>query len=164
MLARSEIQRLIDEGLIEGAPDIASQLQPNGFELTLRDVEIFCSAGKLGIDERELAISKPLSFEKNGWLFLPPGAYKLRFNEIVRLPKGYGALAKPRSSLLRCGVAIHTAVWDAGYKGRGECLMVVYNTKGFWIRKGARILQLVFFKLIGESGEGYEGMFQNENL
>ncbi|RLG20797.1 deoxyuridine 5'-triphosphate nucleotidohydrolase [Methanosarcinales archaeon] len=164
MLGRSEIKKLIDAGLVEGAPDIESQLQPNGLELTLKDVEVFDGAGKLGVDDREIAKSEPLDFDENGWLFLPPGAYKLRFNEIVKLPVEYGALAKPRSTLLRCGVTIHTAVWDAGYRGRGECLMVVYNTKGFWIRKGARILQLVFFRLIGESGRGYEGVFQNENL
>ncbi len=74
------------------------------------------------------------------------------------------ALARPRSSLLRCGVSVHTAVWDAGYSGRSQSLMVVYNPQGFKIHKNSRFMQLVFFYLNGEVTEGYKGIFQGENI
>jgi dUTP pyrophosphatase len=72
------------------------------------------------------------------------------------------ALAMPRSSLLRCGVTVHTAVWDAGYSGRSQSLMVVYNPRGFRLQRNARIVQLVFFRLTQET-EGYQGIYQGEN-
>jgi len=69
--------------------------------------------------------------------------------------KTLAAIAKPRSSLLRCGVTVETAVWDAGYSGRSESLLVVFNNNGFRLRKNARILQLLFFRLGEEVREGY---------
>ena len=73
------------------------------------------------------------------------------------------ALGRPRSSLLRCGVNVGTAVWDAGYSGRSQSLLVVHNPSGFSLEKNARLTQLVFFELTGES-EGYQGIYQGENI
>ena len=73
------------------------------------------------------------------------------------------ALARPRSSLLRCGVSVGTAVWDAGYSGRSQSLLVVYNTRGFRVQKNARIVQLVFLWLSRET-TGYQGVYQHENI
>ena len=72
-------------------------------------------------------------------------------------------LARPRSSLLRCGVTVGTAVWDAGYSGRSQSLMVIYNPQGIRLQKNARIIQLVFFQLTQET-EGYRGIYQGENI
>jgi dUTP pyrophosphatase len=104
----------------------------------------------------------PLSFDEFGSIRLPAGIYSITFNEIVHLPKDIMALATPRSSLLRCGVTVNTAVWDAGYSGRSQSLMVVYNQKGFQIEKNARVIQLVFFRL-EEKTAGYNGIYQGEN-
>ncbi len=87
----------------------------------------------------------------------------ITYNEIVHLPKNIMALARPRSSLLRCGVTVGTAVWDAGYSGRSQSLLVVYNPKGFHLQKDARVLQLIFFPLTQET-EGYHGVYQGENI
>ena len=91
------------------------------------------------------------------------GAYIITYNEIVHIPKNIIALATPRSSLLRCGVMINTAVWDAGYSGRSQSLMVVYNAQGFRVQRNARIVQLVFLKLTQKT-EGYHGTYQGENI
>ena len=93
----------------------------------------------------------------------PPNGYTSH-NEIVHIPNDIMALALPRSSLLRCGVSIHTAVWDAGYSGRSQSLMVVYNPYGFRLYKNIRIIQLVFFHLSHKIDEGYHGIFQGENI
>ena len=61
------------------------------------------------------------------------------------------ALGRPRSSLCRCGVTLHTAVWDAGYRGRSTSLLNVMNPSGFRVQRGARLLQLVFFGLASET-------------
>ncbi|HUV75718.1 MAG TPA: deoxyuridine 5'-triphosphate nucleotidohydrolase, partial [Dehalococcoidales bacterium] len=56
-----------------------------------------------------------------------------------------------------------TAVWDAGYSGRSQSLMVVYNPQGFRVQRNARIIQLVFLQLTRET-EGYQGTYQGENI
>ena len=157
--------------LIQGAPpliesflDIRSQLQTNGFDLSLRSVSALVSAGKLSLDNRNRVISeqKKLDFNAEGLLHLLPGSYSITYNEIVHLPKNVMALGLSRSSLLRCGASLHTAVWDAGYSGRSESLLVVYNPLGLDLEKNARVLQLVFLPLTGES-QGYTGRYQGEN-
>ena len=80
-----------------------------------------------------------LPFGSDGYLDLIPGAHLITFNEIVNLPLHVMALGRPRSSLLRAGVAIHTAVWDAGYRGRSQALLVVYNHHGYRLGKDAQI-------------------------
>jgi dUTP pyrophosphatase len=87
----------------------------------------------------------------------------ITYNEIVHLPKDIMALGRPRSSLLRCGVSVGTAVWDAGYEGRSQSLLVVHHPQGFRVQKNARIIQLVFLTLTGESA-GYTGVYQGENI
>ena len=74
------------------------------------------------------------------------------------------ALGRPRSSLIRSGVSIHTAVWDAGYNGRSQALMVIYHPNGYRIQRDARIMQLVFFQMENAAIRGYEGRFQSENI
>jgi dUTP pyrophosphatase len=105
----------------------------------------------------------PLVFDGLDSVELVPGAYIVTYNEIVHLPNNIMALATPRSSLLRCGVTVNTAVWDAGYSGRSQSLMVVYNPRGFRLQRNARIVQLVFFQMTGET-EGYRGAYQGENI
>jgi dUTP pyrophosphatase len=93
---------------------------------------------------------------------LAPGQYRVIYNEVVHLPNDLLALGFPRSSLLRCGADLRTAVWDAGYSGRSESLLVVHNPHGLRLKRNARILQLVFFTIDSET-EGYRGMYQGEN-
>ena len=68
-----------------------------------------------------------------------------------------GGLCFPRSSLLRMGVHVPTAVWDAGYAGRGEGLLEVGNPHGVRLQRGARIVQLVLFRLTEAARAGYAG-------
>ena len=168
MLSHEELVSLVNNKspLVEQMIDPDIQIQPNGIELTLQRIELHENSGAIAFDnsERKLPQTKNLDFDSEGWLHLPKGSYKIMFNEIVNIPKNIAAIAKPRSSLLRCGVTVETAVWDAGYSGRSESLLVVYNENGFKIKKNARVLQLLFFRLGEEVGKGYSGIYQNENI
>jgi len=150
---------------VEGWIDLDEQVQANGFDLTLREIAMPQSAGSITADNSQRVISdlSPLVFDGMGSIELVPGTYIITYNEIVHLPKNIMALGRPRSSLLRCGVTVGTAVWDAGYEGRSQSLLVVYNYRGFRVQKNARITQLVFFELTGDS-EGYNGVYQGENI
>ena len=171
VLSRAAIAYLIagDPPLLEECPDINEQLQPNGFDVSLRSVSAFdadSAPGSIGASnaDRALPDSADLSFDSDGWLRLEPGPYLITFNEIINLPRNLMALARPRSSLLRSGVAIHTAVWDAGYSGRSQALLTVHHSAGFRIRRDARVAQLVFFPLDADDPQGYTGRYRNENL
>jgi len=167
VLADSEIRRLIEQEppLVEDYINLDAQVQANGFELTLREVFVMQSAGRIAVDNSQRVISEvsPLMFDGLGDIELIPGTYLITYNEVVHLPKNIMALGRPRSSLLRCGVTIGTAVWDAGYEGRSQSLLVVYNTRGIRLQKNARIMQLIFMEMTGES-EGYNGIYQGENI
>ena len=166
VLSRHEILAGINSEppLVEAYLDLEAQLQVNGFDMTLRSLRQLVSAGQLALDnsQRILPEASPLPFDEDGWLMLPPGSYMLVFNEIVNLPRNVMALGRPRSSLLRCGASLHTAVWDAGYRGRSESLLVVHNGHGLRLKKDARLMQMVFMYLAQET-EGYRGKYQGEN-
>jgi len=166
-LSKQDIHKLLrqDTPLIEGYINLDEQLQPNGIDLTLREVALPQSPGKIAVKDSQRVVSDlaPLVFNGLDFIDLIPGAYIITYNEIIHLPKNIMALAAPRSSLLRCGVTVNTAVWDTGYSGRSQSLMVVYNPQGFRIQRNARIVQLVFFQVTQET-EGYHGAYQQENI
>lgn len=167
VLAKEHIRKLLKRKppLVEGFQNLDEQLQPNGFDLTLGSIALLQSPGQIAVknSQRQVSDLSPLMFDRLGFISLPAGAYSITYNEIVHLPRNIMALATPRSSLLRCGVTVNTAVWDAGYEGRSESLLVVYHPHGFRLQRNARILQLVFFKLTEET-EGYQGTYQGENI
>lgn len=167
VLSQSDIHRLLQQKppLIEGWVDLEQQVQPNGVDLTLREVALLQSPGRITVADSQRLVSDlaPLVFDGLGFVDLMPGAYVITYNEIVHLPKNIMALATPRSSLLRCGVMVNTAVWDAGYSGRSQSLLVVYNPHGFRVQQNARMVQLVFLRLTQET-EGYQGAYQGENI
>ena len=146
-------------------PEPQEQLQVNGIDLTLRSISVLQNSGKMAVKNRQRVISdlSPLVFDGLGFIHLNPGIYSIIFNEIIHLPKDLMAFATPRSSLLRCGVTVNTAVWDAGYSGRSESLLVVYHPQGFCLQKNARVIQLVFLRMTDKT-RGYNGIYQGENI
>ncbi|RXA21381.1 deoxyuridine 5'-triphosphate nucleotidohydrolase [Methanosarcina sp. MSH10X1] len=167
LLSSNELRKLIQAKppLLENAVDIETQIQPNGLELTLKEIKTIEGCGAVDFDNsgRKLPDGRNIEFGSDGWIHLPEGIYKVLFNEIVNIPMNLAAIAKPRSTLIRCGATLETAVWDAGYRGRSESMLVVYNTAGFRLKKDARIMQLLFYTLDTEVEKGYSGVYQNEN-
>jgi dUTP pyrophosphatase len=167
VLSGSDIRRLLKHNppLVEGWLNLDEQVQANGFDLTLREVAAMRSGGTIAVsnDKRVLSDLSPLAFGADGFIDLAPGVYMVTYNEIVHLPKNIMAFGRPRSSLLRCGVNVGTAVWDAGYEGRSQSLLTVHHPRGFRVQQNARITQLVFMELTGDS-EGYNGFYQGENI
>ncbi|UCE97880.1 MAG: deoxyuridine 5'-triphosphate nucleotidohydrolase [Dehalococcoidia bacterium] len=167
VLSKQDIEELLTRKppLLEGLISPKEQLQPNGVDLTLRDIALFHSPGKITTNNSQRVVSElsHLVFDGLGFIHLAPGIYSITYNEIVHLPEDIMALAMPRSSLLRCGTTVNTAVWDAGYSGRSQSLMVVYHPQGFQLQRNARVIQLVFFRLQKQT-EGYQGNYQNENI
>lgn len=132
-----------------------------GLKLTLGEIYSLGSHGYLGLNERRLPEYKGVK-PKNGVYMLDPGSYLVKYNEYVKIPNGYIGLAIQRSSLIRMGATLYTAVWDPGYHGRGSGLLVVHNPHGVFLEKGVQIAQLVFIRMSRETGKTYRGVYLGE--
>lgn len=168
-LSREQLRSLIDGAerpLISGLLDSDQQIQPNGVDMTLREISRYEGSGTIGVDnaDRFLPELVGVAFDEDGWTNLEPGVYHIMYNEVVDIPESLMALGRPRSSLNRCGVTINTAVWDAGYNGRSTSMLVVSNPNGFRVQRNARVMQLVFFGMSEATAEGYRGRYQGENV
>ncbi|UCD15692.1 MAG: deoxyuridine 5'-triphosphate nucleotidohydrolase [Candidatus Omnitrophota bacterium] len=168
MLNRSQIQNLIQKhNLVEEYINIDKQLTPAGFDLTVGKVFKFCSMGSLDFSNsdrqlpqvEEIFPQKITPEDKFGWRPLPKGAYKVRTNETVNIPNNLTALAFSRTSLLRMGAFTQHGAWDAGFRGRGEFILVVENPFGIRLKENARIVQLVFLKT--DETESYKGIYNH---
>lgn len=165
-LNSKELEEAVENGLIEGYIDLETQLTPNGFDFTAAEIHRFKDSGKLDFSNSEREIPETEKVEpvkKNeddeyGWWKLETGVYKIRTNEIVDLPEDVIAFAYPRSSLLRMGCTIENGVWDAGFRGRSEFMLVVENKEGVEIKENARVNHIVFEKI--QETEGYQGRYK----
>ncbi len=168
MLNKKQIKKLIEEkNLIENYADLEKQLTPNGFDFSVEKIFNIKGKGKLDFSNSERVIPKteeikPLKKNKEdkyGWWFLEKGAYKIRTNEIINLPNNLTAISFPRSSLLRMGVFTQHGVWDAGFEGKSEFILIVENKEGIEIKENARINQLIFIPI--DESEAYDGIYKN---
>ena len=162
-LTGAEIRSLlaVDPPLASGLADADLQVQPHGLDVRLDSLWTPTDAGQLGLTSRQIPERREFPFDPDGWLLLPPGGFIFRLCEAVHLPNDVMALGFARSSLLRSGCGIFNAVWDAGYRGRSEALLMVTNPAGFRVERGARVLQLVFFRLPSPT-KAYSGAYQGE--
>lgn len=154
-------KRIFEMGIVENLRSVEDQIQPAGVDLTLEKIELLVERGEISADPK---FSKGINvISKNGFYELPQGSYRITYHEIVNIPAGFLGLLLPRSSLLRNGATIYTAVWDPGYRGRGMGLMVVFNKLGIRIAENARVAQLIVIS-VEDSELLYKGRFLGENL
>ncbi|WP_299237470.1 deoxyuridine 5'-triphosphate nucleotidohydrolase [Natronomonas sp.] len=143
-------------------PTSDEQIQPNGVDLTLDAVFEQRSRGRIGRDGKTVGERRTVTPDasEDSVYELSPGGYVVRYGEAIAIPEGHVGFVYPRSSLLRNACTVDTAVWDAGYEGRGEGLLEVHN--GIELEAGARIAQLVLARADHE--DTYDGSYQGENL
>jgi len=140
-----------------------SQVQPNGVDLTLGSVFEQVDPGRISRGEKTIGDRReldPTTTDDGDYYRLAPGGYVVRYAERITIPEDHVGFLYPRSSLLRNSCMLDTAVWDAGYEGRGEGLLEVHHEVE--LERGARIAQLV---LASADHEGtYDGSYQREHL
>jgi dUTP pyrophosphatase len=166
ILSSEEIkERILKDRLIENFIDLSVQLQPASFDLTLDEIFLLKSSASIDFSNKEREIPKYEEIEfKDEWILLNKGIYLISFNEIVNIPKDLIAFVRPRSSLVRSGATIFSSLWDPGYSGKSNCLLVVLNENGIKIKKNARVAQMVFLKLSSPANKMYEGIYQKEGI
>ena len=140
-------------------PVAPEQVQPNGVDLTLDAVFEQVESGRIGTDGKHIGGRAERPTE-DGTVRLETGGYVVRYAETVHIPEDHVGFIYPRSSLMRNSCMLNTAVWDAGYEGRGEGLVQVHHP--IELEPGARIAQLVLAR--ADHQETYDGSYQGENL
>jgi len=141
--------------------NLETQTQIAGFDLTVKEIMVLEDGGVLDFDNTKRNIPKHKTLKKTeGAWKLKPGGYLVRYNEVVEVPFDAVGIVLPRSSLMRCGGTIFSAVWDPGYKGRGVGLMITHAEIS--IHQNTRIAQLMFIKTSEKTKKGYSGDYQNE--
>lgn len=136
-----------------------AQVQPNGVDLTLAAVFEQVGPGRIGRDGKSIGERRERNPDGERYR-LDPGGYVVRYGERIHIPEEHVGFLYPRSSLLRNSCMLDTAVWDAGYEGRGEGLLEVYHP--IELERDARIAQLVLAE--ANHDHQYEGSYQGENI
>lgn len=165
MLIDKEIRYLIEnEEMIQGYIDLETQLQPNGFDLTIKEVLKFMDLFEPRIDftnkTRLISLITPI-LPDGGEYHLNPGTYLFRANEFFNTPPNISGWGMPRSTLSRCGITINSAIIDAGYSG--HLVFVVTIPQKTIFAKHARFVQMIFFRLKEAPAKLYEGIYKEKN-
>lgn len=142
------------------------QIQPNGVDLTIR--EVYRTSGNAHFFEDDYEMPDRIKIEAERGPFedglhyeLPPGQYPIIYAEKVEIPEGCVGRVYPRSRLMRSGLHLTSALWDSGYEGFGEGLLQIPKSIEYaTFSEGMAIAQMVFMK--AEASETYDGTHQGE--
>jgi len=161
--------------IVKNEIDFDAQVQMCGVDLTVSRIEQFVDETfreympRLDFDNSNRKFGKTIhcpyfidgeegNIELDVCYEIPPGTYLVRYNEEINVPKNAMGIVYPRSSLMRMGSTLQSAIWDPGYKGQGCGLLIVGSS--IIIQKNAKIGQIVFFTT--DAQKEYNGIFQNE--
>ncbi len=142
-------------------PVLPDQIQQAGIDLTLDTIYRFKGSGVLDFDNSKRKIAETEIIEFKEYVDLNPGPYKIRFTEYFEIPNDTIGILFPRSTLLRNGCTINSGLFDPGFKGYGEVLLIAFNPIRLY--KKARIAQIVLFKN-DKSFQEYSGIYKKQNL
>lgn len=158
LLNDEQLRQLIKKGLIRDYIDLEKQLTPQSFDLTIESIHDFAGKGRVDFSNKNRKIPETKKIEwQNKKISLGKGHYKIRANEYISMPDNLVGVARPRSSLLRCGCTVDTGIWDAGFKGNSEFLLIV-GQEGLDLEKNARIISVMFFQ-VDKVKNAYSGIY-----
>lgn len=143
----------------------SSQIQPNGVDLKLEEVyKIMPGAFHLSEITRTDRPCSKIETDQNDIFILEPGFYKIKYKQRVSIPSGECGYVVPRSTLMRNGVMIYSALYDTGY-GSGEGVepgemwgLMQVSLDTFLVQKNTRIAQYITF--VTNSQNLYNGQYQ----
>jgi len=141
--------------------DSGEQKQPAGYDVTVNSIHSFPKTRfTLGIEKGENSALTPVPITEEAYFDLDPGAYFVELNEITTIPPDAIGIMLPRSTLLRNGLDVRTALFDPGYSGQPKVMLVCHRPAR--IQKFSRIGQLVILKSDREFSSKYSGRYQGE--
>ena len=158
ILSGDEIDLLVRKVIVA---DSGEQKQPAGYDVTVNNIHSFPQTRfTLGIAKGENSTLEDLPLVNGSFYDLEPGAYFVELNEITTIPPDAIGILLPRSTLLRNGLDVRTALFDPGYSGQPKVMLVCHRPAR--IQKFSRIGQLVILKSDREFSQKYSGRYQGE--
>jgi len=159
ILSGHEISELIQK--VESGAESGEQKQPAGFDVTVSRIFSYPQDSfLLSVAKSENSKLEELQSGKNNFFDLKEGAYFVELNEITTIPKDAIGMLLPRSTLLRNGLDLRTALFDPGYSGQPKVMLVCHRPAS--VERFARIGQLVVLKSDKEFPSQYAGRYQGE--
>lgn len=142
--------------------------QPDGIDLRLGQVyELEFEYGEIyGIsdDQKKLPKHKPIAPEVHsmglGWLLKPHSSYILEVDRPIHINLDSAQFYLPRSSLLRMGFNVATALGDSDFNGKLSFLGINETDNSLFLGKNVRFAQLIDFKVDGAGL--YDGDYQEK--
>ena len=158
ILSGDEIDLLVRKVIVA---DSGEQKQPAGYDVTVNNIHSFPRTRFiLGIAKGENSMLEEIPLVNGSFYDLEPGAYFVELNEITTIPPDAIGILLPRSTLLRNGLDVRTALFDPGYSGQPKVMLVCHRPAR--IQKFSRIGQLVILKSDREFSQKYSGRYQGE--
>jgi deoxycytidine triphosphate deaminase len=158
ILSGEEIDPLIKKVIIVNSGE---QKQPAGFDVTVSNIQSYAQTEfTVGIEKGENSSLIQVPISDSSFFDLSPGAYFVELNEITTIPSDAIGILLPRSTLLRNGLDVRTALFDPGYSGQPKVMLVCHRPAR--IQRFARIGQLVILKSDREFSNKYSGRYQDE--
>ena len=159
ILSGLEISELIQK--VDSQVNSGEQKQPAGYDVTVSKIFAYPkNSFTLSVEKPENSTLQELQAGFNGLFELGEGAYFVELNEITTIPKDAIGILLPRSTLLRNGLDVRTALFDPGYSGQPKIMLVCHRPAK--VQRFARIGQLVILKSDREFSSQYSGRYQGE--
>lgn len=158
ILSGDEISKLVKQ--VEKL-DSSQQSQPAGFDVTFSKVYSYSnSVHTIGVSKTENSILQEMTPSRDDYFDLGVGAFMLELNEITAIPKDAIGILLPRSTLLRNGIDVRTALFDPGYSGQPKVMLVCHRP--LRLQRFSRIGQLILFRSDRDFPKLYNGRYQGE--
>lgn len=169
LLSHEKLVELVKENkLLENIPE--SELTKAGgvsFDMRAGEIYEFVGEGFLGVHERNTPETKLLAkYEegKSSKIVLEPNKYYIvRTLEKINCPLHLASSIISRSTLFRSGVLLLSGLTDPGWHGEMTFGMINIHSKPFTIELGARIANVIFFRIDGKTN-AYESPYNGGNI
>jgi len=167
-IGTKELLRLVrEQRLVENLSE-RELTNPEGTGFDLRVGAVYKIRGGesfLGESERYTPevdeIASFASMDDRKEIILEPGDYVLvKTIEKLNLPENIAVIFRPRSTLFRSGVSLHTATASPGYSGELTFGMANHSQSRFRLEMGARIVHALFVPVSGDLVSTYRGQWQ----
>lgn len=148
--------------------------QPNSLDLRLDkicEVSLALDEGVVGIFGSTKLIPKPKEIKmeelygRSGYVLQPKTSYIAfvkgnKEDGKMEIPRNIAQFYLPRSTLLRCGISLDTALGDSGFVGHLQFLITNNSLNPFFISANERIATCISFEV--KNGTLYEGDYNEK--
>jgi deoxycytidine triphosphate deaminase len=150
--------------LVEDLDESNTNLEGCGVDLRIGEIyEMSDDKGFLFIETRKTPNFKLIAkYEKDKStkvVLKPRRVYSATTIETINTPENLMGWFIPRSTFYKCGIVVQGVRTDPGYRGKFSFVLINNSDKDFEIEMGARIANMVFHRIDGESNL-YKGQWQ----